>query len=62
MGCTFRESTEEGQYFAAFARVRLGHEAKLTAWMAERQVEFMGKPAAEWGYQMSALTLGGREH
>ena len=46
--CPLKESTEEGQYFATLERVRLGHEAKLTAWMAEIQVDFTGKTEAAW--------------
>ena len=38
-----RDYTEEGQYLAALARVRPGHESNLPAWMADSQAEFTGK-------------------
>ena len=37
--------------------VRPGNEANLPAWTTEIQVDFMGKPAASWRYQMSAPIL-----
>ena len=56
--CPLRDSTEEDQYLETLARVRRDHEAKLPAWMAASQVDFTGKPAAEWRYQTNDLMLG----
>ena len=46
--CPLIEYTEEGQYLAAFSRLRPGLEESFPEWIAAIQVEFTGKTEAAW--------------